>query len=380
MNYKVLTGNEEFARATQKEAARHGSRAIPVEFNPAVDDMSLGIYDGDELVRGPYPISPTWGAEIRKAADELGWTPSQTTPPPPVDPPPEKRVAAKAKPPVPTTLTLDQITAKIMGVQSKTIETFAEIGKWLIEAKKLVGHGHWLNYLEDTLDFGERNAELYMRLYQKCGSNPQTYADLTISKVTLLLEAPDEGRDRLIELARTTTTRVLREAVREANRPPELSAPAQEPASPPPSLPPIGIPIGDADKHPEVASIKTSQPNTDNHVTVPTTPPPIVTQSATAATKPEPIRQTPAPKAKPAKQAPPPEPINPQAAKFNTAVQNLLASATDTLPTFEGANGSPEGGGDGFGLNSVYALMDALTAIQGHLGRIVSECVRPKSP
>lgn len=216
MNYKVLTGNEEFARATQKEAARHGSRAIPVEFNPAVDDMSLGIYDGDDLVRGPYPISPTWGAEIRKVMDGLGWTPSQTPPPPPpADPPPKKQaVSPPADPPAlvpvpvepPQTLatpahssSLDVLTAEIRTLNDFTKTSILQVGLRLKKAKALVSHGGWLTYVREQLEFTPRWAQFCMKAADLFGSNAKLTSHFDSAKFYMLMEADEEDRPALAE-------------------------------------------------------------------------------------------------------------------------------------------------------------------------------------
>jgi hypothetical protein len=47
-------------------------------------------------------------------------------------------------------------------------------GEALIEAKEHVGHGKWLRWVDDHLDFSERTAQYYMRIAR----NPQRVADL----------------------------------------------------------------------------------------------------------------------------------------------------------------------------------------------------------
>lgn len=115
------------------------------------------------------------------------------------------------------TQTLETLTAEILILKRQTAANIIEIGKRLIEAKKLVGHGNWLAYLREQVQFSERTARNFMRAAEEF-SNRQPVADLEPSKVYLLLEAPEEVRDELAAKAADMTKRELEAAVREANR------------------------------------------------------------------------------------------------------------------------------------------------------------------
>jgi hypothetical protein len=45
------------------------------------------------------------------------------------------------------------------------LKSALEVGRFLTEAKSQVEHGEWLTWVADNLDFGERQAQSYMRLF-----------------------------------------------------------------------------------------------------------------------------------------------------------------------------------------------------------------------
>jgi hypothetical protein len=73
-----------------------------------------------------------------------------------------------------------------------TIEHAIRAGELLIEAKQLVQHGYWGDWLHAHCDLSERSAQAYMRIarYQ---SNPQLTADLTIDDALKVLAKPKPG-------------------------------------------------------------------------------------------------------------------------------------------------------------------------------------------
>ena len=78
------------------------------------------------------------------------------------------------------------------------IQVAAEAGRCLAIIKERVGHGNWGDWCKRNLEFSERKAQNMMKLaaemHEKNGifSNPQTFADIEISKVYALLAAPEE--------------------------------------------------------------------------------------------------------------------------------------------------------------------------------------------
>lgn len=71
-----------------------------------------------------------------------------------------------------------------------------EIGERLIEAKKLVPHGEWEDYVSVRCGFKPRTAQAYMQVAAD-REKAQTFADLEFSKVLLLLAMPEGQAEAL---------------------------------------------------------------------------------------------------------------------------------------------------------------------------------------
>ena len=79
-----------------------------------------------------------------------------------------------------------------------------EIGRRLVEAKELLGHGQWLPWLERETEFSDRSAARYMKLFEEYGASQQglfgpetnspTLSNLPISKALALLSVPESDR------------------------------------------------------------------------------------------------------------------------------------------------------------------------------------------
>lgn len=85
------------------------------------------------------------------------------------------------------------------------IQVAAEAGRCLTKIKERIGHGNWGDWCKRNLDFSERKAQNMMKLaaemHEKNGifSNPQTFADIEISKVYALLAAPEEVQKAVLD-------------------------------------------------------------------------------------------------------------------------------------------------------------------------------------
>ena len=77
---------------------------------------------------------------------------------------------------------LDELTAniKIKLVENKVAanmfartvnQNSVEIGQWLTQAKQLVGHGNWQNWLADNFQMTDRTARNYMQVARYFGVN-----------------------------------------------------------------------------------------------------------------------------------------------------------------------------------------------------------------
>ena len=77
-----------------------------------------------------------------------------------------------------------------------------EIGRRLVEAKALVGHGNWGAYLKEEVSFSQSTANNMMRLYEEYGTgqvsmfgNSQSIMNLDPTKALKLLAIPAEERE-----------------------------------------------------------------------------------------------------------------------------------------------------------------------------------------
>lgn len=95
-----------------------------------------------------------------------------------------------------------EINAIKAQVRRTTLAAAVEIGRKLLEARALVPHGRWLDWLSAHVDYSDRTAQNLIALYEeygKGGGNPQALADLSYSQAVALLGLPADQRDAMIE-------------------------------------------------------------------------------------------------------------------------------------------------------------------------------------
>lgn len=111
---------------------------------------------------------------------------------------------------------IQQIETEIILLKNQTAQNIIEIGKRLNEAKELLPHGEWGKWLEEKVEFSQRNANNFMRVAKEF-SNSQTYSNLTQSKIFALLDIPQEEREEFIENnpVEDMTTRELQKVIKE---------------------------------------------------------------------------------------------------------------------------------------------------------------------
>lgn len=126
---------------------------------------------------------------------------------------------------------IDIVTSEIIllknQAQSMAISFAIEIGKKLIEAKALLNHGEWGEWLENKVQFSQRSANDFMKIYEEYGSaqtslfssNSQALANLSYTKVLKLLVIPKEERDSFVEENNVDeiSTRELEKMIKERN-------------------------------------------------------------------------------------------------------------------------------------------------------------------
>lgn len=112
--------------------------------------------------------------------------------------------------------TIEAITGDILDAKRAGGEAILTIGRCLIEAKDMLPHGEWKDWLADRVEFSERAAQRFMRLAREW-SNPTALSDLGATKALTLLALPAEERERFMEDNNVIdmTTRQLEQAIKE---------------------------------------------------------------------------------------------------------------------------------------------------------------------
>lgn len=128
------------------------------------------------------------------------------------------------------TRTPQLIAAEIRDIHSQTqkvvIYNAIEIGRRLVEAKSLLQHGEWSNWLKESVNYSQSTANNFMRLFEEYGANQITLLDnntkspiydrLTYSQAVALLAVPEEEREEFIEAhdVENMSTRELQDAIK----------------------------------------------------------------------------------------------------------------------------------------------------------------------
>lgn len=130
--------------------------------------------------------------------------------------------------------TPDVIAAEINSIkdQTKNIVLFnsIEIGRRLVEAKELISHGEWGNWLEEKVEYSQRTAQNLMKIFNEYGSNQlsllgnnaksQALADLTYTQAVALLGIPEDEREEFVKenKVQEMSTRELQQAIKERDQ------------------------------------------------------------------------------------------------------------------------------------------------------------------
>ena len=104
---------------------------------------------------------------------------------------------------------IDTVTGEIITI-CKQAQTMAlmyaiEIGRRLKEAKSLLPHGEWGNWLKERVEFSPSTAQNFMKIFDEYGTeqislfgdkaNTQTLGNLPYTKALRLLSLPAEERE-----------------------------------------------------------------------------------------------------------------------------------------------------------------------------------------
>lgn len=119
------------------------------------------------------------------------------------------------------------LVSKIQQSKELAMNTFFQcavnIGKCLLEAKKIVKHGEWENWLTKRVNFSMRTAQNYMKIYKETEKNgsdllkTQAFADLGYSQVIEILSLPGEMQEELLQTqnVKEMSSRELKQTVSE---------------------------------------------------------------------------------------------------------------------------------------------------------------------
>lgn len=91
-----------------------------------------------------------------------------------------------------------EISAIKRNVRCMMVSSAAEIGKRLMEAKRLVPYGRWGEYLAG-LDYSDRTAQNLMRLAEEYDRAPAGLEEVSYTQAVLLLGVPREQREEFVE-------------------------------------------------------------------------------------------------------------------------------------------------------------------------------------
>lgn len=128
---------------------------------------------------------------------------------------------------------IETVTNEILMLKHKVQEKVAvyiiEIGRRLVEAKAIIPHGEWGDWLKNRVEFSQKSANDYMNFYREYGddqlslladsSNSQALSNLSYTKALALIAIPREEREEFIEEndVENISTRELDKLIKERN-------------------------------------------------------------------------------------------------------------------------------------------------------------------
>jgi len=94
-----------------------------------------------------------------------------------------------------------RIRITVRNTQKIMLDAAISIGQDLIDAKELVEHGEWENWLENSVGFSSSSAVKYMKISREYSniSKTELITDLSYTKALKLLAVPEEAREEFIE-------------------------------------------------------------------------------------------------------------------------------------------------------------------------------------
>jgi myosin heavy subunit len=133
-----------------------------------------------------------------------------------------------------STRTTHIIAAEINSIKEQTrkmvLYNSIEIGRRLVEAKSMVSHGEWGDWLKNSVDYSQSTANNLMKIFDEYGANQlslfgsdaksQALGNLSYTQAVALLGVPEEQREQFIEEndIDTMSTRELQVVIKEKQR------------------------------------------------------------------------------------------------------------------------------------------------------------------
>lgn len=140
--------------------------------------------------------------------------------------------------------TLPIIATEINAIKDQTRKLILcssiEIGRRLSEAKAMLPHGEWGNWLKESVDYSQSTANNLMNIFDKYGSQQismfgdnaksQAIGNLSYTQAVALLGVPDESREQFIEENNVAemSTRELQAAIKQLKEAQERAQKAEE--------------------------------------------------------------------------------------------------------------------------------------------------------
>lgn len=92
---------------------------------------------------------------------------------------------------------LEDVTRQVRYFAQKSAENMLLLGKALTEAKAMVPHGEWAEYVKRNTGLGERTAQNFMQAFKKFGTGNAILDGMSIGQIIPLLPATDEEIGKL---------------------------------------------------------------------------------------------------------------------------------------------------------------------------------------
>lgn len=105
--------------------------------------------------------------------------------------------------------TLPVIASEILQIEENAcrvaMDAAIRIGERLVEAKEIAGHGNWAQWCEENLNYSQKKAERFMKIFEEYGDENSPYlksttlSKLSISKALSLLDIPKDEIENFAE-------------------------------------------------------------------------------------------------------------------------------------------------------------------------------------